>query len=161
MARRLNINTALVEDLATLPGIGNVLAARIVSYRGAHGPFKGKKELLSVSGFTDRLLSPIIDKISLTTGASRGQKSDPELIVQTSPSSTDRKQPAAPKSATTAPPVADKKAVKSDTSAADGESKKKKKSQAILSDKQIRKLAKRIKLSHEVMATLFTVFQKK
>ncbi len=48
---RVNINTATAEELdARLPGIGPVLARRIVEYREKHGPFKSPEDLQNVSG---------------------------------------------------------------------------------------------------------------
>jgi competence protein ComEA len=47
---RIDLNTAGAEELATLPGIGPVLAARIVAYRDAHGPFRSLGELDDVAG---------------------------------------------------------------------------------------------------------------
>ena len=37
----VDLNTAEAEELATLPGIGEGLAKRIVAYRTEHGPFEG------------------------------------------------------------------------------------------------------------------------
>ena len=39
-----------VEELDQLPGIGEVLAGRIVAYREENGPFTAVEELLEVSG---------------------------------------------------------------------------------------------------------------
>jgi len=47
----LSLNTATVTELTCLPGIGPALAARIVSHRTAHGPFREVKELQEVPGF--------------------------------------------------------------------------------------------------------------
>lgn len=44
----LDINTAGVEALQVLPGIGPVLAQRIVEERQAHGPFRAPEDLLRV-----------------------------------------------------------------------------------------------------------------
>lgn len=46
----VNINTAKIEDLIVLKGIGPSLAARIIKYREANGDFKSIDDLLSVRG---------------------------------------------------------------------------------------------------------------
>ena len=46
----VNINTATVQELCALPGIGEELSERIVAYRGEHGTFKSTDEIMSVSG---------------------------------------------------------------------------------------------------------------
>ena len=46
----LNLNTATVEELTQLPGIGETLAARIVEYRTAQGPFERIEDIMLVSG---------------------------------------------------------------------------------------------------------------
>ena len=49
----ININIASVEALATLPGIGQSLAERIVSYREEQGKFAEIEEIKNVSGIGD------------------------------------------------------------------------------------------------------------
>jgi competence protein ComEA len=46
----LNLNRATVAQLTGLPGIGPVLAARVVAHRTAHGPFATVDDLLDVQG---------------------------------------------------------------------------------------------------------------
>ncbi|HEU5033168.1 MAG TPA: ComEA family DNA-binding protein [Mycobacteriales bacterium] len=46
----VDLNTATVDQLDTLPGIGPVLAQRIVDWRGAHGGFRRVEDLQEVSG---------------------------------------------------------------------------------------------------------------
>jgi len=46
----ININRATASDFDTLPGIGPVLAARILNYRKANGPFTAIEDLQKVSG---------------------------------------------------------------------------------------------------------------
>ncbi len=49
----VNLNTATAEQLDTLPGVGPVLAARIVEYRDRHGGFGTVDELREVAGIGD------------------------------------------------------------------------------------------------------------
>ena len=46
----VNINTAGVSELDGLPGIGPVLAQRIVDWRTENGPFRSAEDLLKVEG---------------------------------------------------------------------------------------------------------------
>ena len=55
-ARPLDLDSASVVDLDRLPGIGPVLAARIVEHRRVHGRFHHVDELLLVPGIGPRLL---------------------------------------------------------------------------------------------------------
>lgn len=55
-ARVIDLNTATAADLQTLPGIGPVLAGRIIAYRTRHGPFQRVEDLLQVEGIGARLL---------------------------------------------------------------------------------------------------------
>ncbi|MFJ1645628.1 helix-hairpin-helix domain-containing protein [Streptomyces sp. NPDC088258] len=50
----LSLNTATPEQFDTLPGVGPVLAQRIVDYRTRHGGFRSVDELREVSGIGDR-----------------------------------------------------------------------------------------------------------
>ena len=62
----VNINTATEEELTVLPGIGDVLAKRIVEYREQNGPFASSELLLNVEGISRKRFDAIKDYI--TTG---------------------------------------------------------------------------------------------
>ena len=46
----VSLNTATAQELEELPGIGEVLAARIVAYRDEHGPFLRVDQVVAVRG---------------------------------------------------------------------------------------------------------------
>jgi competence ComEA-like helix-hairpin-helix protein len=53
----LDLNRAGAAELDALPGIGPVLARRIVEHRARHGPFRRVEELRAVRGVGPRLLN--------------------------------------------------------------------------------------------------------
>ena len=60
----LDINAASAEELAGLPGIGAVLAERIVDYRTEHGSFEMVEDLMSVSGIGEKKLAELEGRIT-------------------------------------------------------------------------------------------------
>ena len=61
----ININTASEGILDTLPGIGPVLARRIVEYREEHGPFRDITDLTLVEGIGPEKIITILDLITV------------------------------------------------------------------------------------------------
>lgn len=61
----VSLNTADLSTLDTLPGVGPVLAQRIIDWRTEHGRFTSVEELGEVSGIGDTLLSRITPKVTL------------------------------------------------------------------------------------------------
>ena len=59
----LDLNSATVEMLEALPGIGPVLAKRIVEYRDINGPFRSIGELTKVEGIGQKKLEDILELI--------------------------------------------------------------------------------------------------
>ncbi|MBK9314867.1 MAG: helix-hairpin-helix domain-containing protein [Acidobacteria bacterium] len=49
---KISLNTATAAELEALPGIGLVLAARIVEHRRVHGPFKRIEDVIIVRGMS-------------------------------------------------------------------------------------------------------------
>ena len=63
-AGRVNLNTASAEELQSLPGIGEVLAARIIEYREQSGPFACPEELMAVKGIGESLFDAVSGQIT-------------------------------------------------------------------------------------------------
>ena len=61
----VNINTADVEQLSTLKGIGPAMAQRIIDYREQNGKFKTIDELKNVRGIGQKKFDALKDKITI------------------------------------------------------------------------------------------------
>ncbi|MEV0133933.1 ComEA family DNA-binding protein [Dactylosporangium sp. NPDC050688] len=61
----VNLNTATVTELQTLPGIGAVLAQRIVEYRDRHGGFRAVTDLRQVEGIGDAKFQQLRDRVTV------------------------------------------------------------------------------------------------
>jgi len=61
----ININTALAGDLTRLPGIGEVMAERIIDYRTKQGGFKSAEELMNVKGIGEKKFEKMKEHISV------------------------------------------------------------------------------------------------
>lgn len=59
----IDINTAPLDELCELPGIGEGLAQRIIDYRDANGPFHSTEEIMNVSGVGEAKYLAIKDRI--------------------------------------------------------------------------------------------------
>lgn len=64
-ADKINVNTADVETLQKIPGIGAVLAQRIVDFRTENGPFQTISELTRVNGIGLEKLNQMMDYITV------------------------------------------------------------------------------------------------
>ena len=61
----LDLNTAGVEPLAELPGIGEELARRIVEYRSENGPFKAPEDIMLVPGIGEGKFAALEGRIAV------------------------------------------------------------------------------------------------
>jgi competence protein ComEA len=62
---RVNLNTATATELDALPGVGPVLARRIVDHRSAHGPFRSVDELDDVPGIGPAIAAELTELVTV------------------------------------------------------------------------------------------------
>lgn len=63
--RRVNINTADLDELASLKGVGKVLAGRILEYRSGKGLFSSIEDIKNVKGFGPALFDKLKNDITV------------------------------------------------------------------------------------------------
>jgi competence protein ComEA len=68
----VDLNQAGFAELDALPGIGPVLAGRILQHRGAHGPFREPEDLLAVPGIGPRLFERLRPRIRVGAPVTAG-----------------------------------------------------------------------------------------
>ena len=61
----MNVNTADATALETLNGVGEVLAAAIITYRDEQGPFTSVEQLEEVPGIGPSTLEEIRDQVTI------------------------------------------------------------------------------------------------
>jgi competence protein ComEA len=59
----IDLNNASAAKLETLPGVGKVLAERIIAYRTTYGPFRRAEHLMMVRGISDRKFREMSQKV--------------------------------------------------------------------------------------------------
>lgn len=65
VTKKINLNSANLDQLMQLPKIGKVTAQRIIDYRRAHGGFKNVNELLNVKGIGEKTLERLKNEVSI------------------------------------------------------------------------------------------------
>ena len=61
----ININTATLAQLDSLPGIGPTTAQKIIDYRTTHGPFQKIEDIMNVSGIGPATFDKLKDLITV------------------------------------------------------------------------------------------------
>lgn len=64
--KKININSASIDKLDTLPGIGPKIAADIINYRKERGEFKSIEDIKKVRGIGKKKFEKIKDKICIS-----------------------------------------------------------------------------------------------
>ncbi|MGH2568650.1 MAG: ComEA family DNA-binding protein [Bacteroidota bacterium] len=66
-SKKLDINAATKQELLSLPGIGEVLADRILQHRKEHGSFRTISDLLKIKGISKNKLEQFKNFITIDT----------------------------------------------------------------------------------------------
>jgi competence protein ComEA len=62
---KLHLNAATAAELDALPGVGPVIAQRIVTFRDENGPFGSVDDLLDVPGIGEAKLADLRDRVQV------------------------------------------------------------------------------------------------
>jgi competence ComEA-like helix-hairpin-helix protein len=88
----IDINEASAAEISeALPGIGEVLATRIVAYRDEHGPFESANDLTRVPGINEKRISRMASRISVMPPSSGYLRSSPETLSMPPDASSSRR----------------------------------------------------------------------
>ncbi|GAA0457361.1 helix-hairpin-helix domain-containing protein [Alkalibacillus silvisoli] len=60
---QIRVNSATIDELTSLPGIGEQRAKTIIDYREEHGPFSNVEDLLNISGIGEKTLENFKDDV--------------------------------------------------------------------------------------------------
>lgn len=102
----LDLNAATAEELETLPGVGAILAERIVSYREAVGGFQTLEELQQVNGIGSGIYSQIAPYLFII-GELQTISPESELLEATDAAAPELEPETAPESASASIPRLD------------------------------------------------------
>lgn len=72
LGARLDLNGATAAELQSIPGIGPLLAGRLVAHRNAHGPFRSAEQLRAVAGVGPSMLHRLSRWVTLGKEAAPG-----------------------------------------------------------------------------------------
>ena len=61
----VNINTASLEELTALPGIGESIAGKVIRYREENGSFSCVEDIMKINGIKNKLFEKIKDRITV------------------------------------------------------------------------------------------------
>ncbi|NJL92769.1 MAG: hypothetical protein HC915_03110, partial [Anaerolineae bacterium] len=91
----INLNTATLEELDTLPGVGPSLAAAILAYRAENGPFQTLEALLEVPGIGEATLARLRPLAIIEASAPEPSLLPPTLFSATRTTPPHRNRPTA------------------------------------------------------------------
>ena len=63
--RKININSAKIEELKKIPGVGESIAEKIIEYRETNGGFSSISEIMNVSGIGQKKFDTMKDYICI------------------------------------------------------------------------------------------------
>ena len=62
---KISVNSASLDELVTLPGVGKKKAEAIIAYREKYGNFTSIEQLAEVKGIGSKMVDKLKDKVSL------------------------------------------------------------------------------------------------
>lgn len=90
---KVNINTATIEELSMLHGIGAQKAAAIIKYRTDNGKFSSVAELVKVKGIGEKTIKRLQEQLTVRAEAKKsGAKTKTASTEKTKPKTTEKQK---------------------------------------------------------------------
>jgi competence ComEA-like helix-hairpin-helix protein len=105
-SKPIDINTASIEQLQQLPGIGPVTAKSIFDFRKKSGPFRRVEDLLAIRGISEKRFIAIRPYVIVPAAAAKPVAAPPKAATASPKPATPPNAAAAPRPATTPKPTA-------------------------------------------------------
>ena len=106
LAALVDLNTATLAELDRLPGIGPVIAGRILEFREKRGGFRRVEELLAIQGISERMWLELGDRVRVGESPSHGAPDSEPDIAEGGPATESRRPEAESEDARERPPDA-------------------------------------------------------
>src|SRR3989344_1453404 len=87
-AGKVNINTAGAGELDNVPEVGAAIAARIIAYREANGPFTKIEDIMKVSGIKDATFAKMRDFITVDGSGEVADQNNEAVVTSTTTART-------------------------------------------------------------------------
>jgi competence ComEA-like helix-hairpin-helix protein len=90
---KVDLNTANLSQLDSLPGIGPAIAQRIIDFRNKNGPFRRIEDLMNVRGIGEKKFAALKDRVTVGSSSGPPRPASPPASKPAAPPPAQPKKP--------------------------------------------------------------------